>query len=261
MHAEGIHVVARIRAAAVLDQLRARVCRRHAGDRVGARACATHEGLDRVRDDARDAEVDHLDDTGGREHHVARRQIAVHDALGVCELERVGNAADDRQGFQRIDAGEAGRTHLAGERGAGKKLHRHEDRLAVAIAVEHAHDVRVHEIVQVAHLPMQQRHRVVDVFERNVEDFDGDVRIVASGLDLAQVDRLVDARHAALARQLHQAEATDERSDVGRLRRDSPRHCSGVGKNLGDVAGLRITGPVCRRIAKNEGQRGVARAQ
>ena len=120
----------------------------------------------------------------------------------------------------------------------------------------------MHEIVQVAHLPMQQRHRVVDVFERNVEDFDGDVRIVASGLDLALVDRLVDARHAALARQLHQAEATDERSDVGRLRRDSSRHCSGVGKNLGDVAGLRITGPgIAGRIAKNEGQSGVARAQ
>ena len=100
-------------------------------------------------------------------------------------------------------------------------FHRHEDGVAVAIAVDHTHDVRVSQALQIVRFPMQDGHRVGVIVEGNGEHLDRDVRIVRTGFDLAHVDRLVDAAHAAFAELLDKAKASEKHRavrDRGRAR-------------------------------------------
>ena len=51
-----------------------------------------------VLDGLRDPEIQHLDEPVGRDHHVARLEVAVRDIVSMCFDERSGNLAADLQG-------------------------------------------------------------------------------------------------------------------------------------------------------------------
>ena len=100
----------------------------------------------------------------------------------------------------------------------------------------------------------QHRHGVRGVCKRNREHLDCDVRIGGAGFDLAQIDRLVDAAHAALANHLQQPEAVKQHTaaaQTGGTRRGVDPHFRGVqqdGRRMRDLrleerVELRQTGP------------------
>ena len=49
-------------------------------------------------DGVRDAEVDHVDELAGRDEDVARLDVAVHDAVGVGGIQRLGDLGDQVDG-------------------------------------------------------------------------------------------------------------------------------------------------------------------
>ena len=111
-----------------------RRARDHAGGRQAGR------GLE----DLRDAEVREVDTAVVVEQHVRRLHVAVDDALAVRVVERVGHAAQDRDGARE-------RQPLApdqrGQRAARDQAHRHpgDALFAVDVVGVDRHDVRVLE--------------------------------------------------------------------------------------------------------------------
>ncbi len=119
----------------------------HLGGHVGRRAAQAVGLKDGVRvgergGDPRQAPVHHQHFAVVAEHHVLGLQVAVHDAVGVGEGDRVGHAQQDAQ----VVVERLLRQHLVPGR-AFDALHRVEQRAGVVRAqVVDRHDVRMVEL-------------------------------------------------------------------------------------------------------------------
>ena len=85
-----------------IDRLALSLFRRHVGGRTQNGGGTRRDGdrgavKGRLVQDLGQAEVEHLDQPAGRQHHVGRLQIAMDDAFLVRSFERDGNLCRDRQ--------------------------------------------------------------------------------------------------------------------------------------------------------------------
>ena len=136
---------------------------------------------------AREAEIEQLR-ARARQHHVARLQIAVDDAVAVRAIERVGDlgrVADDLVGRQRPAR------QPRGQRLALEVLHDQEgDAVLLADVVEHA-DVRVVQRPDDAGFAVEALAELRVGGELRRQDLDRDLAIEAG------VDGAVDLPHAS----------------------------------------------------------------
>ena len=192
-----IDVVARI-GLLVEEHLGAGVGRRQRAERAGVEARAGRAIVALARQGAGDPEVEHLDLALTGDEDVAGLEVRVDHALLVGVGQRACAALDDRPGILESQALRVTLDEPI-ERLALEELHRHVDQRRVAIEVVDGHDVRVRERLRAARLALQRHQRLGATAELVVQELDRDIRIAVARLFLAQVARLEDDPHAALA--------------------------------------------------------------
>ena len=168
-----------------------------------------------LRDGARQAEVGDLDATVGRQQHVLRLDVAVHQVRAVGRGQRV----EDRLGRgQRLgDAQRAALAQVPAQVGALDVLHREVAGLAVDALVEDAHEARVGELGRGACLAAEAGDELGPagaLREVRVHHLDRDLAVQPP------VAREVDGGHAAAGDPGQHLvtpvdEVTDERVDEG----------------------------------------------
>ncbi len=82
---------------------------------------------------------------------------------------------------------------------------------AVAVEVVDGDDIAVRERLRLARLALQRHQGLRVPAELEVQHLDRDIGLAVGGLELAQVERLVDRAHAADAQALLEHEAAVER--------------------------------------------------
>ena len=103
------------------------------------------------------------------------------------------------------------------ERAALEQLHRHVDRVAVAVEVEHRDDVRMRERLRLARFALQRHERLRMALEIRVQHLQRDAWVRIARFFLAAVDRAEHEAHAALAEQRLEHEALlDDRAGLER---------------------------------------------
>ena len=216
--------------AALVARVAGRLLGRHvAGGPEDAAAAAGGDRLRRrvgpgsaVAQQPRHAEVEHLDDTVRRQHHVRGLQVAVHDAGGVRVGDRVGEGGADAQRLEQRQG--AALQHL-GDGLARHELHHDEVRVVVALHRVDRHDVRVVERRGGAGLLQQPRAVVRIGGAIGRESLDRDLAVEA------QVARPVDLAHAPAAEggDHHvRSEPGTRRKRHGSLQPGRDRPCPGV---------------------------------
>lgn len=78
----------------------------------------------------------------------------MNDTFAVRISETFRGAADDRQRLLRVDPSAARISRDGLERAPDEKLHRHIDDVAIAIEIEHGHDVRMRKRLCFARLSL-----------------------------------------------------------------------------------------------------------
>ncbi len=168
----------------------------------------------RLPHDLRQTEVRDLDAALLVHEHVLGLDVAVHDALGVRELERVADLAHDRQRARHVELFAA--QELA-QVDALDVLHQQPAAALRAAGVVDADDVGVREARERVGLALEARGEAGFVAGARDEDLERDP--AAEGA----LARLVDGTHAALAEQLGDLELGKERRDLGDLGRQRRR--------------------------------------
>ena len=150
-------------------------------------------GIERARDDVREAEVEQLGAASGRDRDVAGLQVAVHDALLVRGLQRLGHLDPDRAPSR---FGQRAIAQHVGQRASRHELHDDEIGAGVRVEVEQRRDARVQQSRKRARLGLEAPPRLV-VGERPCSDhLDRDVAVEA------RVAGAPDDAHAALPQAL-----------------------------------------------------------
>ena len=206
---QAIDVVARV-GLAVLDHFRAGVGRREAAQAAGVEHCRLGIVF-RLVEGARDAEIDDLDFALVGQEYVAGLQVAMHETLLVRITERAAYAADDAQHLGKRQAVKAGRAQHLAQRPAHQVFHRQVHHRTVTVEVVDGHDIRVRQRLRLLRFPLQGDERLRMAAELDIEHLDRNVGLAVRGLQLAQVQRLVDRAHAAEAYAFLQNEAAIER--------------------------------------------------
>ncbi len=163
--------------------------------------------VSRLLEDARDAEIDHLHFAAIGEEDIGGLEVAVDEATLVRIGQGPAHAGDDRQRLGVRHADKVRCAQDAIERLAGQVLHGQVHHRAVAVEVIDRHDIAMRQRLRLARLTLQRDQRFRMTAELHIEDLDGDVGLAVRGLELAQVECLVDRSHAAHAQALLQHEA------------------------------------------------------
>jgi hypothetical protein len=140
----------------------------------------------------REAEVEHLDDTVARQHHVGGLQVAMHDAILVRGLQRRRDLPADAQRFL---GGQRPAAEPLFERLAIDELHRDVERAVVLVETVDRGDIGVAQRREQLRFALQARESVGVAGEPGRQRFDRDV---AAEL---RVGRAVHFAHAAGAEQ------------------------------------------------------------
>jgi hypothetical protein len=190
---------------APVDAIALRLLGRH----VRQRAAQARVGL--TRDGERDAEVGQLDLAVGRQQHVARREVAVHEAAPVHVAERpaeldahVGHERDGQRAPRGALVGDDG-----GEVGARDVLHGDEVVVADAPEVEHGDEVAVRHRHLRARLFEEHAQQSPIVGQLRQHALDDEALLEPLG---AHVAREEDLGHAAAAERPHELVATEARA-------------------------------------------------
>ncbi len=210
--AEGPDVGARVRLLA-LHHLRRHVLersedralrrqrRRHRRRRGHGRAGGPRRS-GRSADDLREAEIEQLD-SGRRQHHVARFQIAMEDSLPVRGVQGAGHL--DRP-LQRLIDGNRSLRDARGERLAFEKLHHEEGGAVLLPDVEQRADVGVIQLRDRARLALEPLAELRSGGDLRGQRLDGDAAIEP------RVAGLVDLAHAAGAQRADDFIRTETRA-------------------------------------------------
>jgi hypothetical protein len=147
--------------------------------------------FDRAVQGAGDAEVRHLHDPAGRDQDVAGLDVAVHDAVAVCEPQRGGDIGGHigrpfrlQAAFGAEDVGQAAAVH---------ELHHDVVRLRLLAPVVDAHDVGVVQVGGGLGLAPEALH------ERRVGGVLGEEHLHGDGPVEQQVPRQEDVGHPSPA--------------------------------------------------------------
>jgi hypothetical protein len=181
-----------------VDRLAARLLRGQVLGRADDRAGLGHRA-GATGQCPRDAEVHHLDHAGLGEHHVARLDIAVDDAVPVAELEGRADISGDLQGPTRHQPALGGQHLLEGM--AVDELHddvrnRLAGRRGLLTGVVHGHDRGVVERCCVLRLPPEPDLERLVPGQVGAQHFDRDITTEPG------VTAAVHLGHAAVAQHL-----------------------------------------------------------
>ena len=213
---------------AAVDGLAARLLRAHVAGGAEQHARLRHRERGRVRglgvlrpgervgvERLGQAEVEHLDAAVAVDHDVRGLQVAVHDALLVRGLERLGDPEREAGRLLRL---ERAALQPGGERLAGRELH-HEEALAVALLeTVDAGDARVGQRREHARLALEAREPLGVAREARGQQLERDV---AAELRVLGAEDLAHAAGAELGRDLVVGDRGADQSrapplDVGR---------------------------------------------
>jgi hypothetical protein len=209
--------------ASPVDLASAALLRGHVRGRADDRADAGERGLRHVGgrvvpagstftdvEDLRDPEVEHLRSLAsrleriGHEQDVLRLEVAVDDPFRVSRRERCAHLREHEHDAHLLHR------PLAGERleqvGALRQLHRDERLFALDAPVEDLDDVRVHQMRGRLRLSLEAAHDHGVTGQVLLEDLERD------GAAALLIEGRVDGGHPALAEDLVDAEAPDERA-------------------------------------------------
>ena len=195
------HDAHRVEIRAAVDLAAEHLLRRHVGGRAH-HVAAVREVL--AAENARDAEVHHLDRAALGNHHVGGLEVAMHDAGAMRVSERVEHLHTEMCGLRRGQRAEPIRQIV--KRLAAHELHDHQEIVAVLMQLVDRRDARV--------VQPRERHRFrAKAFQNGVvcqvgiEHLDRNVTIERL------IHRLVDSAHAAASELLDDAVFADRSAD------------------------------------------------
>ena len=203
----------------------------HGPQFTGVETVLVHRGIH----DPGNAKVEDLDPAVSGDKHIVRLEVRVHQAVFVRVGEAAGHLLDQGLVVRFLAFGEL--DVLETRQGVTlQHLHGHVDPVAIAVEVVHGQHIGMRELLRFFRLPLQADQGLGMTTEFFTEKLDRDPGIVVVGLFLAQVTRLVDLAHAALAEPGLQHEAVlDDIAGVGHVAAPGQGRRAGMGIDLGAV--------------------------